>query len=212
MWTEANGTPYAGGILSLNDMSFFSYFAGPTPNGSGARADYNWGQGEAAGANRIYGTTAKTTNIRVGDFEGLTYYYDNTNFFIDVVFINNLPPNAPFPPPPTDNDLNITAALYDSTYTFSYVSGGNMVPSGGGNYNATISTTTTPIIFRAYWIVNIIATPLLIPGALVDISINGNNLVTAGAIPPGGLTSFDGITYGTEDVAGTGLIIQVICY
>lgn len=212
MWTEANGTPYAGGILSLNDMSFFSYFAGPVPNGSGARADYNWGQGEAAGANRIYGTTAKTTNIRVSDFEGLTYYYDNTNFFIDVVFINNLPPNVPFPPPGTDNNLTINVALHDSSYTFNYVSGGGFVPSAGGNFNAQISTTTTPIIFRAYWIVDIVATPFIIPGASVDILINGNAKVVGGAINPGAPTTFDGIGFGTEDVAGTGLLIEVICY
>jgi hypothetical protein len=210
MWAEANGTAYTTGSLSLNDMSFFSYFAGP--NGSGARTDNNWGQGEALGANRIYGTGAKTTNIQVGDFDGLRYFYDNSTLSIDVDFINNLPPNVPFPPPGTNNDLNIDVGLYDSTYTYNYVSSGAIMVPPGTNSLTTISLTTTPIIFRAYWIVNIVATPQLIPGAVVDILINGNAKVVGGVINAGPPTSFDGITYGTEDVAGFGLDIQVVCY
>ena len=86
IWSEANGV-YSSGLLSLNTMSFFSYFAGP--NGSTSQTDNNWGQGEGSGANRIYGTSAKTTVIAVGDFDGLTYFYDNSTFQVTLEVINN---------------------------------------------------------------------------------------------------------------------------
>ncbi len=49
IWSEANGV-YSSGLLSLNTMSFFSYFTGP--NGSGNQPNNNWGQGEGHLARR----------------------------------------------------------------------------------------------------------------------------------------------------------------
>ena len=218
IWSEANGA-YSTGILNFNSMSFFSYFAGP--NGTNTQVDNNWGQGEGSGANRIYGTSAKTTNIQVGDFDGLTYFYDNTNFLVKVDFTNNLPANAPFPPPGTNNDVTIDVTLFDSTYITPYgVNGSSMVTTNGGTYNATISqASTSPIIFRGYWKVDISPSPNLVAGALVDITINGSAKVTNGGINAGPTpTTFDGATYGTQDVAyngtlgGDGLLIVVTCH
>ena len=73
IYAEANGS-YSSGVLSLATMSFFSYFQGP--NGSNTISYNAWGQGQSSGANRIYNTSAKTTNIQVGDFTGDTYFYD----------------------------------------------------------------------------------------------------------------------------------------
>jgi hypothetical protein len=156
----------------------------------------------------------------MSDFLGLTYFYDNTNFLVKVDFANNLPANAPFPPPPTDNDVSINVTLFDSTFTYQYgVAGGSIVMTNGGTYNATISQTTSPIIFRGYWKVDISPSPNLVSGALVDITINGSAKVTNGTINAGPTpTSFDSATYGTEDIAfngtlgGTGLLIVVTCH
>lgn len=218
-----NANPSLSGItdLSFSDIAKFSYFDGP--NGANTQPYNYWGEDGTIGAgglNRIYGTTARIDNFPMGDFRGLTYFYDNTNFLVKVNFTNNLPPNAFFPPPGTDNDLNISATLFDSGYTRTYgVAGNSMVTTNGGNYNATISQTTSPIIFRGYWSIDISPGPFLVGGALVDISINGSAKVTNGAVGAGPTpTTFTGAVYGNEDVAyngtlgGTGLLIVVTCH
>ena len=205
--------------LSFLDIASISYFTGP--NGSNVEPYNYWGQSENSGANRIYGLAVNSgSNYLVGDFRGLTYFYDNSSFLVNVDFTNNLPANVPFPPPPTDNDVTIVATLFDSNFTYQYgVSGGSVVMTNGGTYSATISQTTSPIIFRGYWKVEISPSAQLVGGALVDITINGTAKVTNGTINAGPTpTSFDSATYGTEDVAyngtlgGTGLLIVVTCH
>ena len=205
--------------LSFLDIASIAYFTGP--NGSNVEPYNYWGQSENSGANRIFGLAVNSgSNYLVGDFRGLTYFYDNSSFLVNVDFTNNLPANVPFPPPPTDNDVTIVATLFDSTFTYQYgVSGGSVVMTNGGTYSATISQTTSPIIFRGYWKVEISPSAQLVGGALVDITINGTAKVTNGTINAGPTpTSFDSATYGTEDVAyngtlgGTGLLIVVTCH
>lgn len=207
--------------LSLLDIASVSYFDGP--NGTNAEPYNYWGQTSGpgtGGSNRIFGLPVQAGTYFMSDFLGLTYYYDNSSFLVKVDFTNNLPPNTPPPPFPTDNDVNINVTLYDSTFTYTYgVSGGSLVLTNGGTYSATISQTTSPIIFRGYWKVDISPGPFLVAGALVDISINGSAKVTNGTINAGPTpTSFDSATYGTEDVAynatlgGTGLLIVVTCH
>jgi hypothetical protein len=219
MFYAAN--PALSGItdLSLLDIASVGYFSGP--NGSNVEPYNYWGQSENSGANRIFGLNFNSgSNYLMSDFLGLTYFYDNTNFLVKVDFANNLPANAPFPPPPTDNDVSINVTLFDSTFTYQYgVAGGSIVMTNGGTYNATISQTISPIIFRGYWKVEISPSPNLVAGALVDITINGSAKVTNGTINAGPTpTSFDSATYGTEDVAfngtlgGTGLLIVVTCH
>jgi hypothetical protein len=214
--------PGASGVtdLSFLDIASVSYFSGP--GGSNVEPYNYWGESENSGANRIYGTIARSggTDYPMGDFRGLTYFYDNSSFLVKVDLTNNLPPNAPPPPFPTDNDVNINATLYDSTFTYQYgVAGGSLVMTNGGTFVGTISQTTSPIIFRGYWKVEISPSAFLVSGALVDISINGSAKVTNGTINAGPTpTSFDSATYGTEDVAynatlgGTGLLIVVTCH
>ena len=204
IYAEANGA-YSSGIISLNTMSFFSYFAGP--NGSNSQAANNWGQGEGSGANRIYGTSAKTTNIQVGDFDGLTYFYDNSTFQVTLAATNNLLPPGGFPPPPPGaNDVNVNVELWGSGFSYQYVAGGGMVTENGGTFGPnSISTTNSPIIFRGYWKVSISGMPPFFTGGSCNISINGNAKVTGGAVSAGpGGSMFDSITYGTEDVASFG--------
>jgi hypothetical protein len=205
--------------LSFLDIASVGYFSGP--NGSNVEPYNYWGQSENSGANRIFGLSFNSgSNYLMGDFRGLTYFYDNSSFLVNVDFTNNLPANVPFPPPPTDNDLSINATLFDSTFTYQYgVSGGGTVMTNGGTFTSTISQTTSPIIFRGYWKVEISPSAQLVSGALVDITINGTAKVTNGTINAGPTpTSFDSGTYGTEDIAyngtlgGTGLLIVVTCH
>jgi hypothetical protein len=205
--------------LSFLDIASISYFTGP--NGGNVEPYNYWGQSQDSGANRIFGLSFNSgSNYLVGDFRGLTYFYDNSSFLVNVDFTNNLPANVPFPPPPTDNDVTINVTLFDSTFTYQYgVAGGSIVMTNGGTYSATISQTTSPIIFRGYWKVEISPSAQLVGGALVDITINGTAKVTNGTINAGPTpTSFDSATYGTEDVAyngtlgGTGLLIVVTCH
>ena len=218
IFAEANGG-YTSGAVSLSDISFYSYFSGP--NGTSTIAYNAYGRGEGSGANRIFGTNAVNNPKDMDDFKGLTYFYDNSTFLVKVAFTNNLPTNTFFPPPGTNNNLDISATLFDSSYSSTYgVNGsGNSIAPNGGTYNATISQTSSPIIFRGYWKVEISPSPQLVGGAQVDITINGSAKVTNGTINTGPTpTTFDGATYGTEDVAangtlgGTGLLIAVTCH
>ena len=216
IYAEANGA-YSSGMLSMLTMSFFSYFAGP--NGSNSQPANNWGQGEGSGANRIYGTSAKTTNIQVGDFDGLTYFYDNSTFQVTLDAINNLT-NTGFPPP--NNDVNVTVELYDSTFSYQYMVGGGTAPVGipfpPGTYGpASVSQTSDPIIYRGYWKVTLAGMPGQFTGGNFDLSINGTTKATGVSISTGpGGTTIDSGTYGTEDVASyggyTGLYFYVNIY
>jgi hypothetical protein len=210
IWEEANGT-YSSGIISLLTMSFFSYFAGP--NGSSSQTTNNWGQGEGSGANRIYGTTAKTTGIQVGDFDGLTYYYDNSTFQVTLDVTNNK--TNPAPPPPVDNAVNVNVELYDSTFSYQYVQGGGMAMAPGTYGPSAVSQPTgDPIIFRGYWVVTISGANPTFAGGTCNIDINGTNYVTGGTLVAGPTPNiFNSTTYGTADVTSysgyTGLYFTV---
>lgn len=206
IWSEANGA-YSSGILSLNTMSFFSYFAGP--NGSNSVSDNNWGQGEGSGANRIYGTSAKTTNIAVGDFDGLDYFYDNSTYQVTLTVTNNLAPLPNPPNPPGSNDANVNIELLDSGFSYQYLAGGGMAAENGGTFGPSpVSQTNDPIIFRGYWKVNVGGAGPMFGGGSCDIVINGNTKVTGGVVAAGsGGSTFDSATYGTEDVASYGGVI-----
>ena len=183
-------------------MSFFSYFAGP--NGSNSTVDNNWGMHEGTGANRIYGLSYKTDNYSVSDYDGLTYFYDNSTFQVTLDAINNLT-NTGFPPP--NNDVNVTVELYDSTFSYQYMVGGGTAPVGipfpPGTYGpASVSQTSDPIIYRGYWKVTISGANPSFAGGTANLSINGNNKFTGQAVAAGpGGTTFTSTTWGTEDVA-----------
>ena len=203
VWSEANGA-YSSGQLSLLTMSFFSYFAGP--NGSSSQTDNNWGQGEASGANRIYNTSAKTTDIAVGDFGGLTYFYDNSTFQVTLAVTNNLtnPPPAP-PAPPVFNDVNVNIELWDSSFSYQYLSGGGMAAPIGTYGPSAVSQTNDPIIFRGYWKVTVAGANPSFAGGTANLSINGTSFFTGQGVAAGsGGTTFTSTTFGTADVAAFG--------
>jgi hypothetical protein len=202
IWSEAN-SPYSTGQLSLLTMSFFSYFAGP--NGSNSLTDNNWGVHEGSGANRIYGLAAKTSDYEIGDYSGLTYFYNNSTFQVTLNVTNNKTNPPPFPPPPVDNAVNVNIELWDSSFSYQYLSGGGMAMAPGTYGPSAVSMTTDPIIFRGYWKVTVSGAFPSFAGGTTNIVINGSTKVTGGAVPagPGGAT-FDSTVYGTEDVASFG--------
>lgn len=213
VYGEANGG-YSSGEVILGDVSFFSYFAGP--NGSGSIGYNAWGQGENSGLNRIYGTSAKSTNIAIGDFAGLTYFYDNSTYQVTLAATNNLPAPGGFPPPPPDqNNVNINVELWGQAFSYQYLAGGGQATSAGGTYGPTsISQTNDPIIFRGYWKVTISGVSPMFPGCNAALSINGTSKFSGQAVASGpGGTTFDSSTWGTQDVATylslTGLYFNV---
>jgi len=203
VYAEANGG-YSSGEVELFDLGFQSYFAGP--NGTNT-INYNaWGRGVNSGDDRIYGTTATSTNMNLNGFAGLTYFYDNSTFQVTLNAVNNLAPQ-PFPPnPPGSNDVNVNVELWGEGFSYQYVAGGGMVTENGGTFGPNaLSATNDPIIFRGYWKVTVAGASPMFAGGSCDISINGSAKVTGGAVSAGpGGSVFDYITYGTEDVAAFG--------
>ena len=212
VYAEANGG-YSSGQVELFDLGFQSYFNGP--NGANTIGYNAWGRGVGSGANRIYGTTATSTNMNLNGFAGLTYFYDNSTFQVTLDVVNNLVSTPP-PPFPVDNDIDVTLELYDSTITYMYIQQGSGTVSGPGNTGDIVaSSTSDPIIFRGYWKVKIGGTDPTFAGGSCDININGTAKVTGGTLPAGpGQTTFDSATSGTADVAAylglTGLYFEVI--
>jgi hypothetical protein len=211
IWSEAN-SPYSTGQLSLLTMSFFSYFAGP--NGSNSLTDNNWGVHEGSGANRIYGLAAKTSDYEIGDYSGLTYFYDNSTFQVTLNVTNNKTNPPPFPPPPVDNAVNVNVELWDSSFSYQYLSGGGMAMAPGTYGPSAVSMTTDPIIFRGYWKVTVSGAFPSFAGGTVDLSINGTSFFTGQAVAAGsGGTTYTSTTFGTADVASylglTGLYFSV---
>ena len=211
VYAEANGG-YSSGQVELFDLGFQSYFNGP--NGANTIGYNAWGRGVGSGANRIYGTTATSTNMNLNGFAGLTYFYDNSTFQVTLDVVNNLVSTPP-PPFPIDNDIDVTLELYDSTLTYMYIQqGSGMVNAPGNTGNIVASSTSDPIIFRGYWVVKIGAGFPTFAGGSCNININGTSKVTGGTLPSGtGQTTFDSATYGTQDVATylglTGLYFEV---
>ena len=202
VYAEANGG-YSSGQVELFNLGFQSYFNGP--NGANTIGYNAWGRGVGSGANRIYGTTATSTNMNLNGFAGLTYFYDNSTFQVTLNVINNLISQLPPAPPPfANNTIDVTLELYDSTITYMYIQqGSGMVNAPGNTGNIIASSTSDPIIFRGYWVVKIGAGFPTFAGGSCDININGTSKVTGGTLPSGtGQTVFTSTgSFSTQDVA-----------
>ena len=205
IYGEANGG-YSSGQVSLNDISFYSYFAGP--NGSSSISYNAYGRGEGSGANRIYGTNVvSSNNVDMDDFKGITYFYDNSSFQVTLEVTNNLPTPSTPPDPPDLNDVNVNVTLFDSTSSYQYITGGGQATSNGGTFgpNAISQPSGNPIIFRGYWEVNIQGGNPGFGGCNAALSINGTSIFTGQAVAggPGGTTFAFG-SFSTADVASFG--------
>jgi hypothetical protein len=200
IYGEANGGYPGSVVVSLNDISFYSYFAGP--NGSNSISYNAYGKGENSGLNRIYGTNAVGNPDDMDDFKGVTYFYDNSTYQVTLDVVNNLVSTPP-PPFPVDNEIDVTVELYDDSITYMYLQANTGIVNAPGSTGALqASATNDPIIFRGYWKVIINGLSPTFAGGTCDISINGNAKVTGGAVAAGpGGTTFTSTGSGTEDVA-----------
>ena len=202
IYEEANGVGTMGTDVSFATLASCSYFDGP--NGSNFISYNAWGQGTMTGNNRIYGLTNLSANYSFQNFSGKTYYYDNSTFQVTLNVTNNLVSTPP-PPFPIDNDVNVTIELWDSNFLYQYLAGGGIAMAPGTYGPASVSQTTTPIIFRGYWKVTISGAFPSFAGGTADLSINGTSKFTGQAVAAGpGGTTFDSSVYGTEDVASFG--------
>jgi hypothetical protein len=212
IYAEANGGYPGSGAVSLNDISFYSYFAGP--NGSSSISYNAYGKGENSGLNRIYGTNAVSNPDDMDDFKGVTYFYDNSTYQVTLSVTNNKTNPPPFPPPPVDNAVNVNIELWGQAFSYQYLSGGGMAQAPGSYGPASVSQTNDPIIAIGYWKVTVTGANPSFAGGSCNISINNNSKVTGGSVPAGsGGATFDSATYGTENVATylslTGLYFEV---
>jgi len=202
VYAEANGG-YSSGQVELFNLGFQSYFVGP--NGTNAISYNAWGRGVNSGNDRIYGTTATTTDINLNGFAGLTYFYDNSTYQVTLNVTNNKTNPPPFPPPPVDNAVNVNVELWDSSFSYQYLAGGGMAMAPGTYGPSAVSQTNDPIIFRGYWKVTVSGANPSFAGGTANLSINGTSFFTGQAVAAGpGGTTFTSTTYGTADVASYG--------
>ena len=122
-------------------------------------------------------------------------------------------------PPPGggyNNDYTVYVELWDSSYTYTYVTTGAILLSQGTTFpKAYISISTTPIIASGYWRITFISDNLDIslPPVRADIYINGNMQMLPLTNSPYSTDTFTG----TESVAyysgfynGTGLQFDIV--
>lgn len=216
IYNEANvgaGTP---ANESAGDLFRYSYFEGP--NGNNTISYKAWGQyGNTLGSNRIYPLTATSTNLNFGAYSGLMYYYDNSTY-TGSVRVQNMKVAPPFPPPtpPSANDFVVEVFIYDSTFTYQYMSqtgiNANAQPGGYDQTFTLSSPGSTPLISQIYWTVNIGTDQFYPGGATVQILINGVSLVSTALTPlqPPSGNSFSSSTYGVGTVNGTGMYMEII--
>ena len=214
-YAEANGV-YSSGEVILADISFFSYFAGP--NGTNTITYNAYGRGENSGLNRIFGTNAVSAPSDMGDFRGVTYFYDQSTFKCTLTVYNNLGPSVPFPPPPIDTDVqDVNLTLRDEGNFYQYIGfgSGTVVSLGnGGGYFAPFdgSQPTSPLITYAYWTITIGSNPQF-PGALADLTVNGSSVFTGQTVSAGPTpTVFDFTTFGPQAMGSTGFAFIVTIY
>ena len=211
IYSEANtgSTP----TISVDDLFKKSYFEGL--NGSGTISYNAWGQyGNTSGANVIYNVSSKNTDNAWTDFSLKTYFYDNSTYLVGLEMDNTLPSTS-FP---YSNDYDVYVELWDSSYSYTYVSTGP-IPLPQSNFfpKTYISTSTTPIIANGYWRITFVSYNLDIslPPVQADITINGNVQGVSLTNSPYTTDTFTG----TESVAyysgfynGTGLQFDIIIH
>ena len=193
IYAEANGGGGSNTNISVSDLFEKSYFEGQ--NGSGSIGYNAWGQyGDSSGANVIYNVSSKNTNNAWTDFSLKTYFYDNSTYLVGLRMDNTLPP----PSGGYNNDYTVYVELWDSSYTYTYVTTGAIPLAQGTTFpKAYISTITTPIIANGYWRITFISDNLdnLLPPVQADITINGNLQTVPLTNSPFSTDTFTGTEY-----------------
>jgi hypothetical protein len=205
----------AGGVFITNiyasDLFKKSYFEGP--NGT-YNISYNaWGQyGNSSGANVIYQIASRNDNNNFGEFGNRTYFYDNSTYLVGLQIENTLPP----PGGGYNNDFTVYVELWDSSYTYTYVSTGAITVAQGTVYGPTIiSTTSTPIISSGYWRITFVSDNLdpAIPQLVGKKQINSNNVddpLTNSPYSTDTFTGTESVAYYSGIYTATGLQFNIV--
>lgn len=206
----------AGGVFITNiyasDLFKKSYFEGP--NGS-YNISYNaWGQyGNSSGADVIYNVSSKNTDNAWTDFSLKTYFYDNSTYLVGLQMDNTLP----FAVAPYSNDYDVYVELWDSSYTYTYVSTGRLtVPENTFISKTYISSPNiTPIIANGYWRITFVSYNLDpgLPPVSADITINGGLQTVPLTNSPYSTDTFTGteyVAYYSGFYTGTGLQFDIV--
>ena len=201
IYSEANGgTP--GSATKFGDLARSSYFEGP--NGSNSIGYNAWGSyGNSSGANRIFQVAIDSTP-NFGLFKNLDYFYGaqpnyDVNLFVDNQF--NISPD--------EDCQNVDIQMYDSNYTYFYLTANSGVVPAGNQYGPAafqgLQPSITPLIEVLYWQLTVDMDPFLFGAGVVDYYINGT-LVFNGNLNPGN-NVFDwslGSTESTRILTGPG--------
>jgi hypothetical protein len=217
--TEPGGSTY-------NDMRFQN-LARPGWNegtlGSGSFGNYTWGlDGASSGADAIYGLTPTSGAFSIGNFSGLSYYFDASTFDIKYRYTNNL--NVPVPPtPPSANDVQVEFVFTDSALNYSIFGGPNTPPNFFTTLNmpanSGVASTQIPGMIGGqfvlprdvYWIIRVSTDAFNFGGGQLDFVINGTGLIGGAGLAPG-FNDFDSGTYGSALTDGSGILMNFTIY
>ena len=190
--------------------------------GSNTYGNYTWGlAGASSGDDAIYGLTPTSGAFSIGNFSGLTYYFDGSTFDVTYRYTNSLPVPT-FPTPPSANDIIVEFVFTDSALNYSIFGGPNTPPNFFSSLNMPantgVATTTVGGIVPnqfvlprdVYWIIRVNTDPNN-GGANMDFSINGTSLISGIPLSPGA-NDFDSGSYGSELTDPTGILMDFYFY
>ena len=191
--------------------------------GSNTYGNYTWGlNGASSGADAIYGLTPTSGAFSIGNFSGLSYYFDASTFDIKYRYTNNL--NVPGPPTPANaNDVLVEFVFTDSGLNYSIFGGPNTPPNFFTSINmpanSGVASTQIPGMIGGiyvlprdvYWIIRVTTDPVFFGGGQFDLEINGTTLIGGFSLSPG-FNDFDSATYGSELTDGSGILMTFTIY
>ena len=220
--SELNTEPGGGTYSNMR----FSNLARPGWNegtlGSNSFTNFTWGlDGSTAGADAIYGLTPTSGAFSIGNFAGLTYYFDGSTTDVTYRYTNGLA----VPPPPNifSNDINVEFVFTDSALNYSIFGGPNTPPNFFSSLsmpaNSSQATTTVGGIVPnqfvlprdVYWIIRVNTDPVNFGGGQLDFSINSTALIGGAGLAPGA-NDFDSGTFGSALTDSVGILMDFSIY
>ena len=153
--------------------------------GSGTYGNYTWGiYGASSGADAIYGLTPTSGAFSIGNFSGLTYYFDGSTFDVKYRYTNSL--TVPGPPNPA-NSSQATSPV------------GGIVPN------------QFVLPRNVYWIIRVNTDAFNFGGGQLDFEINGTALIGGAGLAPGA-NNFNSGTFGSALTNGSGILMDFLIY
>ena len=190
--------------------------------GSNTYGNFTWGlDGASSGADAIYGLTPTSGAFSLGNFSGLSYYFDGSTFDVKYRYTNSL--NVPtFPTPPSANDVQVEFVFTDSAGNYSIFGGPtppNFFSSINMPANSSQATTTVGGIVPnqfvlprdVYWIIRVNTDASNFGGGQLDFEINGTALIGGAGLAPGA-NNFDFGTFGSALTNGSGILMDFLIY